>query len=195
MVRRTGPSRRPRGPLRPPRSAWGRDVPDPTAARRATGRPNTACSGRACTTRTAGGPRGSPPMSRFRSRRGGLPRRGTGASPRTPRAGAPMASSQGDAPHRGPRVRSRRVSTRTVRAVARRRVPDVSCGHLPDGALGLEPLALDLLRVLALEPWPERQRDLREWPVADVLSRERILVHLRPEIARVDRHDADAGFS
>src|SRR2546425_7779200 len=104
-----------------------------------------------------------------------------------------MASSQGAAPHPGRHVPTPRVSKRTVRAVARRRVPDVSCGHLPDGALGLEPLACDPQRVLALEPRPERQRDLRKGPIADVLSRERILVHLRPEIAWVDRDDADAG--
>src|SRR2546428_136550 len=58
-----------------------------------------------------------------------------------------------------------------------------------------EPLARDPQGVLALEPRPERQRDVRKGPITDVLSRERVLVHLRPEIAWVDRDDADAGFA
>src|SRR5438552_13387882 len=81
---------------------------------------------------------------------------------------------------------------RTRPSVARTRVPVDSCGHLPDAALGLESLARDAQRVLSLEPRPERQCDLGKGPIADVLPGERVLVHLRPEIARVDRDDADA---
>src|SRR5438552_7180498 len=81
---------------------------------------------------------------------------------------------------------------RTGPSVARTRVPVDSCGHLPDAALGLESLARDAQRVLSLEPRPERQCDLGKGPIADVLPRERVLVHLRPEITRVDRDDADA---
>src|SRR5256712_4083477 len=71
------------------------------------------------------------------------------------------------------------------------RVPVASCGHLPDRALSLEPLAGDAHRILALEPRPEGKRDLGERTIADVLTGERVLVHLRPKITRIDRDDAD----
>src|SRR6266566_2686015 len=97
-----------------------------------------------------------------------------------------------DAPHPGSRVPFRPAWRRRVPSVVRRRVPLSSCGHLPDRALGLEPLAGDAHRILALEPRPERQRDFGERTIADVLTGERVLMHLRPEIPRVDRDDADA---
>src|SRR5437867_6661948 len=81
---------------------------------------------------------------------------------------------------------------RTRPSVAQTRVPVASCGHLPDAPLCLESLARDAQRVLPFEPRPERQRDLGKRPIADVLPGERVLVHLRPEIARVDRDDANA---
>src|SRR2546428_2824646 len=75
------------------------------------------------------------------------------------------------------------------------RVPVASCGHLPDRALGLEPLARDTHRILAFKPRPEGQRDVGERTIADVLTGERVLMHLRPKIARVHRDDADTGIT
>src|SRR5206468_12516073 len=152
-------------------------------------------SGRACRFRRARGPRGSRPMWHFRLPPGGPPRRGIAAGPRTSRVRVRMASSRGDAPRPGRHAPSPRVAPRTARGVARTRAPVASRGHLPDRSLGLEPLARDTQRILAFEPCPERQRHVREGPVADVLSRERVLVPLRPEIAWFDRDDADAGFA